>query len=77
MHRSAGCIVFEMVNLRKAFGQVNIKDLYEAICDYPVSHLEKSYQLEPVIKLSVKLFCSKFLTHTFLFSFFYKKDLPR
>ncbi len=40
-----------MVMLRKAFNIDNIGELYEAIRNKPVSRLDKSLNLEPLLKM--------------------------
>jgi hypothetical protein len=46
-----GCILYELVNLRKAFNAENRMELYKAIRESPVSSLERSFHLEPILKM--------------------------
>ena len=51
-----GCILYELINLRKAFNAENRMDLYKAIRESPVSSLERSFHLEPILKMYLKYF---------------------
>ncbi len=49
-----------MVMLRKAFNKDNIGELYEAIRNKPVSRLDKSLNLEPILKMLKEIFLGIF-----------------
>ena len=49
--RSAGCIIYEFVNLRKAFKGDNYGEINNAILNHPVSDLERSFNLNEPLQL--------------------------
>ena len=59
-----GCILYELVNLRKAFNPENRMDLYKAIRESPVSSLERSFHLEPILKMYLCIFIFYFKEKT-------------
>ena len=49
--RSAGCIIYEYVNLRKAFKGANYGEINNAILNQPVSDLDRSFNLNEPLQL--------------------------
>jgi hypothetical protein len=49
--RSAGCVIYEMICLKKAFGQTSMRRLHAATCDVVYSPLEKYYNLQMALKM--------------------------
>jgi len=49
--RSAGCIIYEIVNLQKAFKGDSPKEILDAILYKPVNRLKFSLNLEPILDL--------------------------
>jgi hypothetical protein len=49
--RSAGCVIYEFVMLVRAFRGKDKSEVNKAILTKPVSRLDKSFGLEPVLNL--------------------------
>ena len=51
MFRSACCIIYEMINLSKAFKGNTAKEIYDAVLNKPVNRLKYNLNLEPILDL--------------------------